>query len=1097
VLTVLIALFAVALVAPLIFRFADRNGFYVLAAVPAIGFIWLLSRLPEVLEAQHAVNAGAAPPGHAPDGLVQTYAWIPDLGIELSFRMDALAAFMGLIVLGVGALVLAYCARYFQRHEPRNASFGAQLVAFAGSMFGLVTTDDLIVLYTFWELTSVLSFLLIGYSAHRIFARRSAIQALVVTTLGGLAMLVGLVMLGQAAGTYRVSEIVAAGPELLSGPYAGPFMEWAIVLVLVGALSKSAQVPFHFWLPAAMAAPTPVSAYLHAAAMVKAGIYLVARLAPAFAASGWWQALVIGIGLWTMLVGGWRALRQTDIKLILAYGTVSQLGFLMVANGLGNRDAAMAGLAMLAAHALFKAPLFMVVGIIDHEAGTRDLARLSGIGRNHPWLFGTAVVCAASMAGIPPLFGFVAKETVLESLVHWGEHGATGAGLWATVWAWSPLVLVSLGTVLTVAYSARFLWGAFATKTLRTDQGMVTVEDTHFHGPVTAGALGPSALLALACVVASFIPGTVEALPAAFGASMAPLEAGSEPAYLALWHGFTPVLGLSVAIIAVGLVLYAAKDPVARFQAAVPSWVDAQRLYRASLALLDDVSIWVTGRTQRGSLSYYLFIILAVALLAPLLALLFPQETDGGVRLAQSILGSAQWTWADTVAQVLIGAAIVVGTIAAIRARKRFMAVLLVSVTGYGLAAIFALQGAPDLALTQLLVESIVLVAMVLGLRVLPPGWYTRRRAEFRVPRAILGISFGVVMIAVAITALASRTADPISLEMPQLAYEQGGGTNVVNVLLVDIRAWDTFGEITVLAAAATGVASLVFIQHRDRRSGNLQEIASGSVGRYRPQGPLEKQELAAVRKFAIVDQDQWLVAGRTVAPERRSIIFEVVTRLIFHVIILLSIYLLLAGHNTPGGGFAGGLIAGLALTIRYLAGGRYELEQAMPIPAGVLLGSGLAVAALTGAIPLLFGGQVFQSAIVEFTLPVFGDIKFVTATIFDIGVYLVVVGLVIDVLRSLGSEVDRRSETEGAAQAEAEQRRREAQADAALALAASRSAAASGNSADPAVSASSSRAGTTDGRRASGGASAGATSAHTGSGHTGGSDLGSGTVTP
>ncbi|MEV4900245.1 Na+/H+ antiporter subunit A [Citricoccus sp. NPDC055426] len=1027
-LTVLIALFAVALVAPLIFRFLDRNAFYVLAAVPAAGFFWLLAQLPAVLEAQQVVNTGASPPGAEPAGIVQTYPWIPDLGIDLAFRMDALATFMGLIVLGVGALVLAYCARYFQNNEPRNAAFGAQLLAFAGAMFGLVTTDDLLVLYTFWELTSVLSFLLIGYSAHRIFARRSAIQALIVTTFGGLAMLVGLVMLGQAAGTYRLSEIVAQGPELMAGPFGGAFMEWAIVLVLVGALSKSAQVPFHFWLPAAMAAPTPVSAYLHAAAMVKAGVYLVARLAPAFAESGWWQALVLGVGLWTMLVGGWRALRQTDIKLILAYGTVSQLGFLMVANGLGNQDAAMAGLAMLAAHALFKAPLFMVVGIIDHEAGTRDLAKLSRIGRNHPWLAATAVLSAASMAGIPPLFGFVAKESVLESMLQWAEHGA-GAGLWSTVWAWAPLVGVTIGSILTVAYTARFVWGAFATKKVRTDGELKPVADTRFHGPVTVGALGPSALLAAAGLAFALAPGAIDALPMVFGASMDALEPGAEAAYLALWHGFTPVLGISVAIVVLGILLYLTRDPVARFQEAVPSWVDAQRLYRNTLRLLDDVAVWVTGRTQRGSLSFYLFIILAVAFLAPLLALVFPQEDDGGAGLASTILGTANWTWADSVAQVLIGAAMVTGTIAAIRARKRFMAVLLVSITGYGLAAVFALQGAPDLALTQLLVESIVLVAMVLGLRVLPAGWYTRDRTNIRWAHAVLGILFGLVMIAVAVTAMASRVADPISWEMPRLAYEEGGGSNIVNVLLVDIRAWDTFGEITVLAAAATGVASLIFIQHRDRRTGDLDAVVSGSVGRYNPRGPLETRELAAVRKFAIVDEDQWLVAGRTVAPERRSIIFEVVTRLVFHVIILLSIYLLLAGHNTPGGGFAGGLIAGLALTIRYLAGGRYELEQAMPIPAGVLLGSGLAVASLTGMAPLFFGGQVFQSAIIEFSLPVFGDIKFVSSTIFDIGVYLVVVGLVIDVLRSLGSEVDRRSEAEATAQGEAERRRREARA--------------------------------------------------------------------
>ncbi|MFC7403392.1 Na+/H+ antiporter subunit A [Citricoccus sp. GCM10030269] len=1037
-LTVLIALFAMALVAPLIFRAFDRNGFYVLAAVPALGFFWLVFQLPRVLELQNTVNSGAAAPENLDGGLVQSSSWIPDLGIEFSFRMDALSAYMGLIVLGVGALVLAYCARYFNAHDSRNGAFGGQLIAFAGAMFGLVTTDDLLILYTFWELTSVLSFLLIGYSAHRIFARRSATQALIVTTFGGLAMLIGLVMLGQASGTYRLSEIVARGPELMAAD-AGAFLEWAIVLVLIGALTKSAQAPFHFWLPAAMSAPTPVSAYLHAAAMVKAGVYLVARFAPAFAESGWWQALVLGVGLWTMLVGGWRALRQTDIKLILAYGTVSQLGFLLVANGLGHRDAAMAGLAMLAAHALFKAPLFMVVGIIDHEAGTRDLNKLSGVGRNHPWLFTTAVICAASMAGIPPLFGFVTKESVLESLLSWAEHGS-GGGLWATVWAWAPLVGVAVGSVLTVAYSARFLWGAFAAKDVRTNDvprpasrpAPHQADDTRFRRPVTIGALGPSALLALACVIGAFVPAIMDALPVAFGGSMPPLESAGEPAgkpaHLALWHGITPVLGISLAIVALGLALYAAKTRVGRLQENIPAWVDAQRIYRFLLRILDDVAVGVTGRTQRGSLSFYLFIILAVALLSPLLALVFPQEHDGGSGLAAAIFGSANWVWADSVAQVLIGAAIITGTLAAIWARKRFMAVLLVSVTGYGLAAMFALQGAPDLALTQLLVESIVLVAMVLGLRVLPAGWYTRRRTGFRWAHAVLGTLFGLVMVWVAITALASRTAEPISLEMPQLSYEDGGGSNIVNVLLVDIRAWDTFGEITVLAAAATGVASLIFIQQRDRRSGNLDQVASGSVGRYSARGPLETRELAAVRKFAIVDRDQWLVAGRTVAPERRSIIFEVVTRLIFHVIILMSIYLLLAGHNTPGGGFAGGLIAGLALTIRYLAGGRYELEQAMPIPAGVLLGSGLAVAAITGVVPLFFGGEVFQSAILEATLPLFGHVKFVTASIFDIGVYLVVVGLVIDVLRSLGSEVDRRSEAESAAQVEADRRRREAQ---------------------------------------------------------------------
>ena len=396
-LVTLTALFVVALAAPVIFRWTGRQGFYLLAAAPAAGFVWLLTQLPHVFALQEALDAGRPVPASAAH-LDRAVPWVPYLEIELAFRMDVLAAFMSLIVLGVGALVLAYCARYFREHEPRNAVFGGQLLAFAGAMFGLVTTDDLMVLYTFWEITSVLSFLLIGYSGHRIFARRSAITALIVTTFGGLAMLAGLIMLAHFAGSWRISGVLAAAPGLLADDGGRVLLEVAVGLVLIGALTKSAQAPFHFWLPGAMAAPTPVSAYLHAAAMVKAGVFLVARLAPAFHELATWQVLVLGLGLWTLLLGGWRALRQTDVKLVLAYGTVSQLGFLMVANGLGVRDAALAGLAMLLAHALFKAPLFMVVGIIDHEAGTRDLRELSGIGRRHPALAAVAVAAGLSMA---------------------------------------------------------------------------------------------------------------------------------------------------------------------------------------------------------------------------------------------------------------------------------------------------------------------------------------------------------------------------------------------------------------------------------------------------------------------------------------------------------------------------------------------------------------------------------------------------------------------------------------------------------------------------------------------------------------------------
>ena len=331
--TVLAVHFAVAAVAPFLFRKFGRNSFYALAAVPAGSFVWLILQHGAVYSGAGENQASAG--GAVGPGVSEVLPWIPELEIELAFRMDALAWVMSLLVLGVGALVLVYCARYFKDKDDYLGGFGAQLLAFAGAMFGLVTADDLLLMFIFWELTTVLSYLLIGYARTRLSARRSALQALMVTTAGGLAMLVGLIMLGFNAGTYRISAILEQAPDLVTGPAAGAVAA-AVVLILIGAITKSALVPFHFWLPGAMAAPTPVSAYLHAAAMVKAGIYLVARLAPGFAETAFWLPVVLGLGLATMLVGGYRALRQTDIKLILAYGTVSQLGFLTMVVGLGT-----------------------------------------------------------------------------------------------------------------------------------------------------------------------------------------------------------------------------------------------------------------------------------------------------------------------------------------------------------------------------------------------------------------------------------------------------------------------------------------------------------------------------------------------------------------------------------------------------------------------------------------------------------------------------------------------------------------------------------------------------------------------------------------
>lgn len=984
--TVLAVHFSVAVLAPFLFRLWGRNAFYALAAVPAASFGWLVF--------QH----GPVYSGSGSGAVTEALDWIPSLHLEFAFRMDALAWVMSLLVLGVGALVLVYCARYFKRKDQDLGPFGAQLLAFAGAMFGLVTADDLLLLFIFWELTTILSYLLIGFARTRLAARRSALQALMVTTAGGLAMLVGLIMLGYTAGTYRISSILEQASTLASGP-SGAVVGAAVVLILVGAITKSALVPFHLWLPGAMAAPTPVSAYLHAAAMVKAGIYLVARLAPGFSATAYWQPVVLGLGLATMLVGGYRALRQTDIKLILAYGTVSQLGFLTMAVGLGTPDAALAGLAMLLAHGLFKATLFLVVGIIDHQSGTRDVRKLSGVFRSSRALGIVAGIGAASMAGVPLLAGFVAKESVLEAFVH---HAADPhSGPWGTV----VLAGLVVGSILTFAYSARFMWGAFAVK-----PGV---------DPIPFKAIRPSflaapAVLSVLTIVYGLWPVPVDAWIqpyAALFASTAP-DAGTPAAqagHLALWHGLTPALGLTAVTFVLGAAMYLGRNAVARVQSLVPAWVDGDRAYQLTIGALDDVAVWITGRTQRGSLYFYLAVILSVAFVLPLTAILL-----GGNPLPQNVY----LVDPNSPLQLVAGVGIVIGALAAVKANKRFLAVLMVSVTGYGIALVFALQGAPDLALTQMLVETIILVAFVLAMRSLPPELRDRTGGKYRVVRVIIGLGFGATMVFAAIFAMGARTALPVSLQFPQLAYEGGGGLNVVNVTLVDIRAWDTFGEISVLALAATGVASLIFVRGRGDRLQRSASVAEGTVGRSHGVDPGSRDgaALAISRRFAAAARDPWIVAGRTLAPERRSIIFEVVTRLLFHSMIIFSLYLLLAGHNLPGGGFAGGLTAGLALTIRYLAGGRFELREAAPLSAGALLGTGLALAAVSGVVPLLLGGQVFQSAIIQVWLPVFGDIKFVTSTIFDIGVYIVVVGLVLDVLRSLGAEIDEHMEERSAA---------------------------------------------------------------------------------
>lgn len=897
--------------------------------------------------------------------LVESVEWIPQLGMTLTLRLDAVSALFALLVTGAGALVLLYCTNYFDDGETGLARFAAVFMGFATSMLGLVLADDLYLLFIFWEGTTVFSFLLIGHATRLRTANAAALQALMVTTLGGLAMLVGFVLLAQLTGTSLLSEIVAAPPE-------GPIATVAIYLVLAGALSKSAIFPFHFWLPGAMAAPTPVSAYLHAAAMVKAGVYLIARVGPGFGEVVGYRETLVVLGAITMLNGGVRALKQFDIKLVVAHGTVSQLGMLVMVFGLADPRAAFAGLALLFAHALAKAPLFLAVGIIDHSTGTRDLRKLCGVGRRMPVLALITTAAAASMAGLPPFLGFVAKESALTEMLRIGAEDPLAGFAFA---------VMVVGSVLTVAYMGRFLWGAFADKP-------DTVECAVIHRPGWSICVAP-AVFALAALAGGLFSSVLDPVLQA-------TVPGAHPEHLALWHGLTPALGASAAIIVAGALLAVVLSRRTAQLPALPERFSASHAYWVVTHWVDSLAVKVTSLTQRGSLPFYLAVILIVVVVA----------------LGGTLLATGEWPsgyeFMSSPVQIPIAIVMIVAAIFSLRARTRFQAVVLVGVTGYGMAAVFAMHGAPDLALTQALVETVTLIAFVLVIRRLPQRLGTRSTRRVRWGRGAIGAAVGLVMGAFAVVALGSRIAEPISLQHPALAYAGGHGANVVNVMLVDIRGWDTMGELSVILAAATGVASLVFLSTR----ADLRPKISRRDARSQAREHL----------LRIADPDDpasrvsWLLAGRHLNPARRSILLEVVVRLLFHALIILSIYLLLTGHNTPGGGFAGGLVAGLALVARYLAGGRYELGATVPLDAGRILGIGLALSVSMAVLPMLFGQAALASAWVDVDLGPFGTLPLVTSTLFDIGVYLVVFGLILDVLRSLGAEIDEHEEADVAA---------------------------------------------------------------------------------
>jgi multicomponent Na+:H+ antiporter subunit A len=699
----------------------------------------------------------------------ETIEWLPALGVNLTIRIDAMTLVLTGVVATIGLLIVAYSGRYFTDGATR-ARFIALMLLFTGGMAGLVATDELFGLFIFWEVTTVASYLLIGFDDEKAAARAAAVQAVLVTTAGGLAMLGGFVLLGLAADTTSIAAIVASPPE-------GTTVTVALGLIFLGAFTKSAQFPFHFWLPGAMAAPTPASAYLHSATMVKAGIVLLLLLAPGFADEPIWAGTVTTIGIVTMLLGAVQALRQHDLKLLLAHGTVSQLGFIVALIGVGLTGPA---LAVLVAHAAFKATLFLVVGIIDKKTGTRDIRHLAGIRQTSPWLAAVAALAALSMAGIIPLIGFVTKEAAFDVLISDGR--------------WPTLIGTALGSMLTVGYTARFWWGAFEEQPGGVDVSRLGAID-HF-------LLLPPTILAAGSLAFGIFPGSI-------GAAVA--DATEQSVKLVLWPGFKPALAVSAVVIAGGALVHLLTHSL---RSRLPRWIHrlddislptAQGTYQGAVRGLNRVADTVTGVVQNGSLPVYLAVILATLFLVP-----------GTVWLVTAD-ATPSWIVANSAAEVVLAVAAVTAAVAATRVTRRMAAALLLGAVGFAVSGIYVAFGAPDLALTQLLIETFTVALFAFVLSRLPRRFGADPASLSRRIRIGLSVLAGVFVTVAALLAT-STDADRTAARFYADNAEAAGGRNVVNVILTDFRALDTLGEITVLAAAAVGIAALVGAG-RSRRS--------------------------------------------------------------------------------------------------------------------------------------------------------------------------------------------------------------------------------------------------------------------------------------
>ena len=872
-----------------------------------------------------------APRVFAGELLLVSQPWLTQLGFNLSLRLDGLALLFALLILGIGLLVILY-ARYYLSEREAIGRFFAYLLLFMGAMLGVVLSENLLLLLTFWELTSLSSFLLIGFWGARSDARKGARMALAVTGGGGLALLAGILLIGHIVGSFELSVVLAAGEQIR----AHALYPVALVLVLLGAFTKSAQFPFHFWLPHAMAAPTPVSAYLHSATMVKAGVFLLARLYPALADSELWFYLVSLTGLTTLLVGAGMALFQHDLKGLLAFSTISHLGLIVLLLGLNTPLSNVAAVFHIINHATFKASLFMAAGIIDHETGSRDMRRINGMWKYLPHTAVLAMVASSAMAGVPLLNGFLSKEMFFGETLQQHLLGS---------FSWVIPAAATLAGVFSVAYSLRFIHDVFF------NGEPINLPKYPPHEPPRYMKI-PVEILVFLCLLVGMLPAYTVA-PLLAVAAKASLG-GVLPEYsLAIWHGFNLPLAMSCVALVGGILVYVGRQPLFRWYAGLPE-VDARMIFERQVQNLVRLATWLTGRLENGSLQRYLsfLLIAALVLVASALAPL-PQLT--GSR------GLSPLDGITTLGLLVLAAS---GLLTAVFHRQRLVALLILGVGGMLVALAFARFSAPDLALTQLVVEVVTIILLMLALFYLPSRTPSES-SSLRGLRDVVVAGGCGVMVALLVYVVLTRPYAGLAPFFLANSVSGGGGTNVVNVILVDFRGFDTLGEITVLAIAAVGILAM----------------------------------LDGLRLHNPTCDPQ----GRRWAWAKNPLILMTLSRLLLPLALLISVFIFLRGHNLPGGGFIAGLITAVALALQYIASGVAWVEQRLPLNYQRMAGAGVLIATLTGLGSWVFGRPFLTSAFGHFELPLVGEFELATAMLFDLGVYLTVVGSTQLVLTRLG----------------------------------------------------------------------------------------------